>query len=389
MQRKTIKNFISLKIIPFILCLSFFQTLSAQSINLVLKVDSSVDVEDLDITYLDGIDYYNLTDSIINGELRAAKPLYAPYSTLQILQKGSDQSVALLLNEKLASITIRKDESGQGIACDYNETVINLNDTVNNQFLRNLNHVIKEEQKGFYDFVTLHASEFKKNDSINHLRSQYYKDIISKTAPVIREYADDYLSFYYYKGNIEYAQIILEDDSDFFRKELLFMKETFPSDFLNTEVGKAFIRSLENDIEPVVLGSKAPSIDVYDIKGNQIRSDDFKGKYVLLDFWATWCPPCMAQIPVLKRVKEEFPKEKLEMIGISVDKDVSAFLRVIRERKMDWTHLLEEKKMLTLLFDVKAFPTLILIDPSGDIVYRKVGGGLDIEVLREIINDVN
>lgn len=107
---------------------------------------------------------------------------------------------------------------------------------------------------------------------------------------------------------------------------------------------------------------------VKDIHGNIVKIKDFKGKYVLLDFWATWCPPCMKQIPFLKQLRKEYPSEKLVMISISADVDSSSFNRVIKKEEMNWTHIFD-REILPKVFGIKAYPTLVLINTEGLILY--------------------
>lgn len=358
---------------------------NAQITNLLVKVDSSIDMNDLVFTFKDGINLHTVTDSFTNRELSLQKPIFAPYAVLQISQLSDEPSFLMLVNEEPAVVELSKDAKTQAITCSFNENVIDLKDTLHNPMLRDINEKISKDRLEAYDFITAHASELNKNDSIVHQHGQYIKRIIYKILPVIEMHAQDYRSFSYYKAELDYALNFIKEDLDFFRDQLHFVTETFPKDFLQSEEGKIFIRKIKSRITPISLHTKAPDFEGYEIQGSKIQLSDFKGKYVLLDFWATWCAPCLEQIPTLKQIKSEFSSDSLEIIGISVDEDPEAFFRVVRAKEMNWIHLLEEMKELTTLYGVAAFPTLILIDPSGEIVYRKEGGGVDFDLIKQLM----
>ncbi|WP_354358508.1 TlpA disulfide reductase family protein [Pedobacter sp. UYP30] len=122
----------------------------------------------------------------------------------------------------------------------------------------------------------------------------------------------------------------------------------------------------------------APSFDGFDLlSGKEIKLDNFKGKYTLIDFWGSWCAPCIALIPELKKAYAEY-KSKVNFISIAFDKesDKAKLISIIKENKMTWNHLFDRRdgkeKSLAELYKVQEFPTTLLIDPSGKVVARSV-----------------
>lgn len=112
------------------------------------------------------------------------------------------------------------------------------------------------------------------------------------------------------------------------------------------------------------------------ISQKEIELSDFKGKYVLLDFWGSWCLPCIAGIPELKQFAKDY-KDRIEIISIAFDRDedTSKLKAIISEHEMDWTHIKEPRIFnnesgLNNKFDVKSFPTFILIDKNGNIIFN-------------------
>ncbi|RPE13072.1 AhpC/TSA family protein [Chitinophaga lutea] len=120
----------------------------------------------------------------------------------------------------------------------------------------------------------------------------------------------------------------------------------------------------------IQVGNMAPEFAVKDTSGNIFRLSDARGKYVLLDFWASWCGPCLEQVPVLKKFHELNKDRNLKIIGISLDTDSSRWLAAIRQHDLNWLHVsdLQGWKSATgKLYNVQAIPQNILIDPQGKI----------------------
>lgn len=374
------------KTVILLLTLWIGQIVNAQTTDFVLRIDSAINIEDFNFNYLDGLDVLYLDDDIKDRQLILSKPFYGAYGSIQITQRSRSNSFVLFINEKPAVVDLKKDDlQGGEVHCVFNENVISVNDAKTNPILKELDETLLVDKQRLIGLIDSHRSELRTNDSISHLHSLYIKQIIESMSPIIGRYADNYYAFYYYKSQMRYAQMYIKDEPDFFEKQLAYMYDTFPPKYLETEEGKGFVQTLKTSIQPIGVGILAPDFDFIDYKGNRLRLADFKGKYVLLDFWATWCPPCMAQIPALKEIRDTFPIERLEIIGVSLDNDPAAFYTTVRDKMMGWRHLWDEKKDCTRLYGVSAYPTIILIDPKGKIVLRKTGGGLSTETLNEMM----
>jgi thiol-disulfide isomerase/thioredoxin len=108
-----------------------------------------------------------------------------------------------------------------------------------------------------------------------------------------------------------------------------------------------------------------PEFVVDTSKGERIESKNLQGKVVLIDFWATWCPPCRASVPELKELTKKYPAERLEVISVSSDSKPEAWKDFIAAKQMDWPQYLDSDEHMTKLFVVHSFPTYIIIDGDG------------------------
>ncbi len=132
----------------------------------------------------------------------------------------------------------------------------------------------------------------------------------------------------------------------------------------------------------------APDFSVTTSEGEYISLDDLKGKVVLLDFWATWCGPCVASLPALRNLNKKFTKsEKFVLLGISSDHDEDKWSSFIVKQEMVWPQFLDRERAVQRAFRVNKFPTYIVLDHEGVIRYRT--SGVSFEKEAELANAID
>lgn len=127
-----------------------------------------------------------------------------------------------------------------------------------------------------------------------------------------------------------------------------------------------------------------PTVSFTDIDGAQHQLTDFKGKPILMIFWATDCPGCIKEMPELIALHDEYADKGLAMIGVAMPHDYPTQIKAMREQKgLPYLLTWDEKGNITTAFDnVRVTPTHFLISPEGEIVMRKIGA-LDIKQLEQ------
>jgi len=127
----------------------------------------------------------------------------------------------------------------------------------------------------------------------------------------------------------------------------------------------------------VAIGSMAPELELADPKGKVIKLSSLRGKYVLLDFWASWCGPCRRENPNVKRMYDKYKKEKFEIYGISFDSNKDRWLGAIEQDDLPWIHVSDLKKWQSVaagIYGVRSIPHTVLVDPEGKVVGTKLRG---------------
>jgi thiol-disulfide isomerase/thioredoxin len=121
----------------------------------------------------------------------------------------------------------------------------------------------------------------------------------------------------------------------------------------------------------------APAFSFTSRDGEFITLEDLKGKTVLLDFWGTWCKPCLMATPSLIRLQKKFADQPVVFIGVAVNDQQDAWTAYIEKNKMAWPQFLDKSRKMVMPFAVISYPTYIIIDADGVVRARKSGWGMD------------
>jgi peroxiredoxin len=158
------------------------------------------------------------------------------------------------------------------------------------------------------------------------------------------------------------------------------------SDFPDTKQGKTADQMIENfarqgDAKKIqrslAEGKPFPDFDEKDLDGKPLSVGNYKGKLVLIDFWATWCGPCVAELPNVLKTYEKYHGKGLEIIGISLDKDKDKLSKFIAEKNMTWQQYFDGQgwqSKLAAKYGVNSIPATYLLDKEGIIIAKNLRG---------------
>jgi peroxiredoxin len=139
-------------------------------------------------------------------------------------------------------------------------------------------------------------------------------------------------------------------------------------------------KSLEEDVDTrasaiAKTGKPAPALSLPSLDGKTVSLADYRGKPVVLAYWASWCTPCKAEIPILNRMYQNArgTPEEFEILAVSVDEDRAAAEGFARDNGMKYPVLLDPEKKTVDAFHVDSVPSLLVVDRSGQIAYGRSG----------------
>lgn len=169
----------------------------------------------------------------------------------------------------------------------------------------------------------------------------------------------------------------------------------FPANLKGNSYGRIIAQRLKRS-QDFRIGMPAKNFEKKDMNGKTVSLEELRGKYVLLDFWGSWCAPCRASHPHLKELYEKY-KKQVVFINVAQEnvKDQNEARKLwktaVKEDGLTWTQILNNEGRETCdmirLFNIYSFPTKVLIDPNGIVVARMVGGLVDAgEVLEKLVD---
>ena len=224
------------------------------------------------------------------------------------------------------------------------------------------------------------ATEKKDNKRIAQIEQEYTaaeRQVVDKVKAMLPDMGTSLASLF--------ALNFVNVETDFETYDAL--AQRFEKENPNSPHAKSLIGRVAR-IKGVMVGSSAPEITLSDTTGNAVALSSLRGKYVLIDFWASWCGPCRAENPNVVRMYNKFKDKGFTIYSVSLDKTKAEWQRAIRNDNLPWTHVSDLKFWQSIAaqqYGVQAIPATFLLDKEGKIIAKNLRGEALEQKLEEVL----
>jgi thiol-disulfide isomerase/thioredoxin len=345
-----------------ILILCMGRCLSQKNFSITLHFPSQLEREKLTVWYDDGKDSYRKNPDSTNT-MHISGPFYGRWVTVGVFYPDSSRPNYYFANnfcamDQPAEITIRMDghtqDPLQGVQL---KKAWLLNDMGKGRF----DAFAHNELKAYDDFIRM---SMPRTDSVDSVAGVLGRRLVNKELEYIRQNPGEYYCIYVFRDWLSRTSYMEADTA------LRFFNTVFPDSLKQCFEGQESLKRLQARLA-MKEGNKAPDYTTRDINGKIVHPADGKGKYVLLDFWASWCVPCVKSLPMLKQLQKDYGADKLKIISVSLDTHRDDFDRALKEHGMDWTQIYGDKELIKA-YNIGPIPQVVLIGPDGNIAYIRL-----------------
>ncbi|GGH00810.1 TlpA disulfide reductase family protein [Mucilaginibacter phyllosphaerae] len=161
-----------------------------------------------------------------------------------------------------------------------------------------------------------------------------------------------------------------------YEQQMVAYADEIKDEFKDNPAVQTFLKQMAV-IKPISVGHKAPGFTINSINGKQINLADYKGKYVMLDFWASWCGPCRQENPNVVKQYALYKDKGFNILGISLDTEKKDWDEAVKKDRLTWAHASDLQRFegpTERLYHIEAIPSNFIIDPQGNIVAKNVTG---------------
>ncbi len=244
---------------------------------------------------------------------------------------------------------------------------------IQNEYIQYGNYTLPFDKQLYavsQQFAKLNVIDNK--DSIANNLKQQYVDIAQQRKNLIIQFFNDYPNSYVslFMLNAEFGG----DKMDVSVLEPLY--NNLGKEVKNTGLGKYMGEQITAN-KFTSIGSIAPDFAQQSPEGKEIKLSDFKGKYVLLDFWASWCGPCRQENPAVVSAFQKFKNKNFTVLGVSLDNKKAAWVKAIADDGLAWAHVSSLNSFYgneVVLYGIKSIPQNFLIGPDGKIIAKNLRG---------------
>ncbi len=329
--------------------------------DITIRFSPSFYPEKFKIIYSDGIRGYYNPKAKLNW-LKIERQFQSTFASVEVLYPNDDNNesysrAGFFVSDKPAEIRFFKNDTSKNKLGSYK--LVNAW-TFDEMGASSYNKYIENETRDYDDFYTIYAHMIQNSDSLKQILKGKEEAKNNKSIEFIKVNGDLYYSFWAFRNLVKPTAQVDVDSL------LVIFDTAFPAIYRNSYEGKKHRNYLQSRV--IRKDKPSPDFEITDVNGKLISSQDYKN-YLILIFWASWCRPCIKEMPVINKIKADYSDQKLDFIFVTSDLDSLKFQKAVKKHDIAWgTHTFLNDD-LKAKFGVSSIPKVYLISPEGHIIY--------------------
>lgn len=347
-----------------------------------LTFPQSIKKDKLQISIDNGTGSKDVSFELYENQITLSDTFYAKFAGIEIRYTNEEDAfhpfiAGFFVSEKPAIIRFIQKDGGKNPIGNYH---IENGLDMDNADARQLIDFAAKEDNDFWNCLKANANKFQGNDSIISLIQGKADIAMNKKTEFFKHCSGSYFCLWLFKQTAVYNNTISSDSL------LTVYKNAFSESMRQSFEGNEIVKIITGRSEQKYI--TAPNFIATDVNGKNISLEMFKGSYVLIDFWASWCSPCVKEMPNIKEIREKYSDENLKIIFITQDNNGTSFSNAIIKHKIDFgIHIFSTPDLINL-YGAQAIPKTFLIDPNGVIIYNnQIEKDSDLHILNQLLKE--
>jgi len=338
---------------------------SQKKIELTVHFPPNIDYSKISIQYDNGQSRKSIKPILNNNTFILSDSCYSHYAAISFCYPDSTEKDGIpcssfFLNEKPAMISFYHDSLSKKNPFREFKTVNAI--TFTNMGEAEFSKFVAAESKDAKNFYNSNKDSFSQNEKLLTTLNEKLEKVSKKKLEFIKLNPNSYYSLWIFSNELAGGRHLKADSL------LQFYNQVFPDSLKQTYEGREIVKKMNGRIN-TKRGGEAPGFNAKDIKGNVISLRNLRGKYILLDFWASWCGPCIRLTPSIKEIRNKYSKDKLEIISVTLDNNYNEFQTALKKANTNWIQIFNDHDLINK-YAIAPIPQIYLIDPNGVVIYN-------------------